>query len=150
MKRLMLIILLAVALLPAWAQTPETEEQKVWEEFVEGSETFGTLQALAEEIKQQLREQQPSMSDSVMQQVSDTIQTVIGQYVHKVIIPAYQRHFTLEEAKEINAFFRTPVGSKLRRTEIQMTEEMTGQLDNFGTELDNRLMEVFKKAKDKK
>jgi len=58
----------------------------------------------------------------------ERIQVAFASDAMKEAPPIYARHFTVEELKELTAFYRTPTGAKALREVPQVMGELTGLL----------------------
>ena len=64
----------------------------------------------------------------------------------ELIIPIYDRHFSIEEIEDLIAFYQTPTGKKLVKTQPIIMEEsmLAGQI--WGDEFAQRVVEKLKKS----
>lgn len=55
------------------------------------------------------------------------VDEIWNDYVTECVIPTYKEHFTLDELKEVNKFYQTPVGKKV----VGKTAEIAGELSTM-------------------
>ncbi|EQA36384.1 PF09832 family protein [Leptospira inadai serovar Lyme str. 10] len=62
----------------------------------------------------------------------------------ELIIPIYDKYFTLEEIKGITAFYNSPVGKKLLEKNPQITQESMQVGEMWGKKIAERVLERLK------
>lgn len=66
-------------------------------------------------------------------------------YVSECVIPVYKKYYTLDELKQLNEFYRTPVGRKFGKTSVQMSQEVTKKMqDKLQTRITNIITDYMK------
>ena len=73
----------------------------------------------------------------------DRIQVAFASDAMKEAPPIYARHFTVDELKELTAFYRTPTGAKALREVPQVMGELTGMLLPRLQEVQRQTAEAF-------
>jgi uncharacterized protein len=73
----------------------------------------------------------------------ERIQVAFASDAMKEAPPIYARHFTVDELKELTAFYRTPTGAKALREVPQVMGELTGMLLPRLQEVQRQTAEAF-------
>lgn len=148
MRTFIAIVTLAAALcatVTVQAQTEKTTD--VWEELAENSETMSSLSALGRELKLQLLDQMPNLADTTLNEVMDSVQVMVKNYMYEKTIPVLKKHFTEDDARQIVAFYQTPVGRKVREEQPLVMLEMSKEMADFSKSLNDMVMAVLEKNK---
>lgn len=53
------------------------------------------------------------------------VDEIWSDYVSECVIPTYKEHFTLDELKEVNKFYQTPVGKKVAGETAEIASELS-------------------------
>lgn len=148
MRRFIAILTLATALCAMMKVQAQTENAKdVWEELAESSETMSSLSALGRELKLQLLDQMPNLADTTLNEVMDSVQVMAKNYMYEKTIPVLKKHFTEDDARQIVAFYQTPVGQKVREERPLVMLEMSKEMADFSKALNDKVMAVLEKNK---
>lgn len=118
--------LLFVVVSSASAQEKENEYQKVVNEFLEVSGSMNTLKKAVPQVLniykkdiQNLPEEAATFFDTFAKKWD----TKFVDRAIELLIPIYQKYFTLEELKEVIAFYRTPIGKKMASAATAMAAD---------------------------
>lgn len=149
MKKIILILLPLLTVTCTFAQTATTDTNSVWLELVDNTQSLSSMEVLTQELKQQIKDKMPNITDSTLQQVMDTMDTMILEYVKNSVIPACKQQFSLQEAQQINAFYRSPLGTKLKEAQPLIIEQTSKDLLTFGSSLNDKIMNMLEQAKSK-
>lgn len=66
------------------------------------------------------------------------------------IIPLYDKYYTLEELKAINAFYQSPVGQKVLSTSPQIFQESVAIGQKWGEKMGKEASDEFEKESENK
>lgn len=143
MKRILTLCVLIMSLTTALGQNRDDAADSVWHELIDNSETMASLQSLKVEIQSQIKQKMPAADSATLDEVGDTITALIDDYTETVVLPVYKRHFTLDEAREINAFYRTPIGRKLHREHALIIKDLSTGMADFSVKLNNKVMAIL-------
>lgn len=111
MQKILMTLALLLSVCVAQAQTSDDEMTK---EIKKTIELQNATKTFSDNLKTQM---QPLVSQGLLSE--EKLSSVISE-LEKIIIPPlmertvaiYKEHFTLEEMKEMNAFFASPIGQK--------------------------------------
>ena len=148
MKTFILTLMLCTAAaLPAAGQTVSPDmsqdEKAVWVEFIENAGLGSQLEGIKPLMQQLISQNQPSLPDSISGRISELMQTEMQNLFVTVVIPTYSRHFTLDEIRQINNFYRTPIGKKLKEKSPQISKELVSALPEWQQKLLPKMMEIM-------
>ena len=140
---------------PAAAQVPSDESLRVATDLVEAIKTADQMRAIFPIIVQQLKpiiaKSNPAVErdfDALAPAMTGLLDERMGELT-SAIAAVYARNFSIDEMRQLAAFFRTPVGVKyLERAPVLVQESM--QIGNrFGQEtagdLERRVKEELRK-----
>lgn len=138
-----LLLLTSVAMR---GQNSGIDSTAVWNRLLENTELANTLDALGREVKAQVLEQMPLLSKVTVGELDDSIRTIGRQYLDEHVMPLLKQHFTLDDAIEINAFYQTVAGSKLKEVQQGLSTQMTNNLHQYSTRLNQAVTEILQRA----
>ena len=105
------------------------------EKLLKISGAFDAMQSLmgdlGAQIASNLSRSKPDIPNRVLEKVENEINNTVQQEVRKNggltlrLIRIYHKYYTHNEIKEIIAFYKTPLGDKLAKNTIRITEEST-------------------------
>ena len=128
------------------AQTLQIDSAAVWQQLLAHTELAHTLQALGEEVKGRVVKQMPLLSKLAVRELDDTLSIMTQRYLVQHVLPVLKKHLTLDDAIEINAFYGTVAGSKLKEMQLGLAAEMTAELQPFCKELNSKITDLLHRA----
>lgn len=148
MKQLLTVLLFALGLnLTAHAQNqPEKlskEELAVWQTFVENAGMGTQLEGIRDLITTSLRQSAPDMSPKLAEELSEELHKSIQKFIVAYVIPCYRKHFTLADIKQINAFYQTPVGKKMKEKAPVISKEVMGSIQEWQNEIGPKINDII-------
>lgn len=147
MKQLLTALLFALGLnLAVHAQNqpekPSKEELEIWKTFIENAGMGAQLEGIRDLITTSLRQNAPDMPPKLAEELSEELHKSIQQFIVTYVIPSYRKHFTLEEIKQINAFYQTPVGKKMKEKTPLISQEMIANMQEWNKELTPKINDI--------
>lgn len=125
----------------AAAQEANSEYKQALQEFMSASGSLESMNQLLPQLINMVKTTGPSLPDSYWKSVEDKMR---GKFKNKIIegyVPIYQKYLTLDELKQITAFYQTPIGKKLAQSSPAIMIE--------GAQLGQKLgMEMFKEIEE--
>jgi len=97
-------------------------------------------------IEGRLRAYNPNLDPAALPELRRELERVQLEYMMAIVKdgPAiYARHFTVEELREIIAFYRTPTGAKVLRLTPQLTAEVMAAITPRLPDFYARTIEIF-------
>ncbi len=107
------------------------------------------------QVNQAIAQQNPNVDPRVFGLVAEEVNMMVEEHVEEknainnLIYPIYHRYLTLDEIKEMIAFYKTPLGKKILTTMPKITQEgmQAGQTwgKSIAPELQQRIQARFEK-----
>ena len=100
-------------------------------------------------IESRLRSYNANLDDAAIAELRKELERIQIDYMMNVVKdgPAiYARHFTVEELREVIAFYRTPTGKKLLKMTPQLTGEVMAMITPHMPDFYARTIEAFAKV----
>lgn len=137
---LMYIVILMTATLSVSAQTPNQadEYKKLLKNIMELSGT--SSQSMIPKFVESIKQMQPQQDDTYWEKFAAKWTKEIEKKVLEVSIPIYQQHLTLDEMKEVLAFYQSPLGKKLGQTTMALSNETLALMKQLGTKMVTEIM----------
>jgi hypothetical protein len=130
---------------PAAPQSPAPEAVAAAKELVESSRAGDQVKALLPLIVQQIKplvvQNRPEVErdfDTLMPLMMEIMNTQLGAFTDAMAL-IYARNFTVDELRQIQAFYRTPAGQKLLEKLPVITQESFAVGNKFGQGIANEL-----------
>lgn len=98
----------------------------------------GNLEGARQMVSQMLalvRQQQPELPEKKLRQVEETLNGKLIDRMVDLYAPVYEKYLTLDDLKQIVAFYQTPVGKKWGDATPKITLEGTKMGQQLGMEL---------------
>lgn len=160
MKKIILVLLLcSFVSAPAFAQNEVTPEKKALiKEMLEvtGAKHLATAIAghVSKMIVESSKKNQPNLDPKVLATINEEVLAVFKEEIDKdsfnqLLYPIYAKHFTVQEMKEINAFYSSPTGKKTVKTIPQVTQESMTVAQAWAKGLSPKIQERVKARLDK-
>jgi hypothetical protein len=155
LRSLMLTAALAATGVPsASAQSPEAlQAARNLITLTAGSVVFDLSSQMAAQVwpavEASIRAASPRVDTATMAELRREYERVQVGFLSELMNEApaiYARHFTLEELRELEAFYRTPTGIKMLRVMPQTTAEMFAILSQRTDELQDKVNQAFVEA----
>ncbi|MEI6178615.1 MAG: DUF2059 domain-containing protein [Verrucomicrobiota bacterium] len=147
MKNLLLAAMIAAISLIAPAHAEITKEKR---QEVEKMLQLTGMEKLFVQMKTQmlsgLKSKLTSVPDSFWEKFQEKMDT--HELVEK-IIPLYDKYYTLEDLKAINAFYESPVGKKILTTLPQIMQESMKIGQEWGEKIGRQAVEEAQKESEK-
>jgi hypothetical protein len=148
MKRLLLLSLITIFATISVAHADVSQEKR--------SEIEKMLQLTGmEKLMAQMKTQMISALKSQMKQVPESFWAKFQEKLdtHELlerIIPLYDKYYTIEDLKAVNAFYESPAGQKLLSTLPQITQESMKIGQEWGEKVGRQAAEEAAKEAEKK
>ena len=157
MKKRLALLFLIVMSHQSFAEELTGEKKRVIDEMLEitGALEIGKQMgtAVANQMLAVMAQQNEELSPQIVAIIQDEIgkimhdEFVANGFVNEMSYTIYHKHFSLNELKEMVAFYKTPTGSKMASLLPQITHEgmMAGQKhgESLGPKIQKRLMARF-------
>ncbi|MFA6872810.1 MAG: DUF2059 domain-containing protein [Bacteroidaceae bacterium] len=69
-------------------------------------------------------------------------------FLMDLLMPVYYKYYTLKDIKKIIAFYKTPVGKKLKSSAPQIAVESAAAMQPFAERISKRFMDQMQKTKE--
>ncbi len=167
MKKIALFLTLGFFLIsPAYGQDTIPEEKKVLiKEFLDVTGTkqnaFNTAAYITSTGIKDMRAANPDVDPTAFDEVEEELLNLINEEMQKdtyleIYYPIYEKYFTVDELKELIAFYKTPLGTKVVKALPQITQETMVVSDawtralkpKFRERLQRRLEQIEKEKKE--
>ena len=158
MRRIVLIVLVALSCLPARAQAPGSPEaQAAAKELlaIMSADMMGQMtDALIAQMWPQLeRALSAKVGPAPMAEIRTEMERSLKAFVADATINdapvVYAKHFSAQELRDMAAFYKTPTGAKALRLLPQVTAEYFGilipRMEGFNRELQVRIQAILTK-----
>ena len=140
MKKLLLLLSLITICTGIWAAQTEIDKEKRQE--IEKMLRLTGMEKLMEQIKTQ-------MISSLKTQMTEVPSTFWDKFQQKMdtrtllemIIPLYDKYYTTEDIKAVNAFYSSPTGQKLLATLPQIMQESVAIGQAWGEKIGKQAIE---------
>jgi len=140
MKKILISMMLLMSVVAVHAQTENDELTKEIYQIIEASHTSENFNQLMTEQMQALVEQGLITAENVAPLVKE-IETNMMPQMKERMAALYKANFTLEELKQINAFFSSTVGQKMQKLTPEFAAE--GMKIVQTPEAQNKIQEIF-------
>lgn len=125
----------------ATAQEANSEYKQALQEFMSASGSLESMNQLLPQLINMVKTTGPSLPDSYWKSVEDKMRDMFKNKIIEGYVPIYQKYLTLDELKQITAFYQTPIGKKLAQSSPAIMIE--------GAQLGQKLgMEMFKEIEE--
>jgi hypothetical protein len=110
----------------------------------------GSLEGARQVVPQLLalvKQQQPEISDEACRKVEETFNVKVIDRMVDLYAPIYIKYLTLDDLKQIVAFYQTPAGKKWGEATPSITLEGTKMGQQLGMELAGEIQQALQEAK---
>ena len=94
-----------------------------------------------------VKQQQPEISDEACRTVEETFNVKVIDRMVDLYAPIYIKYLTLDDLKQIVAFYQTPAGKKWGEATPSITLEGTKMGQQLGMELAGEIQQALQEAK---
>jgi hypothetical protein len=115
----------------------KTKEQSI-RELLELTNSSQLGKKIAGQLIDQYRKGMPKVPESFWTEVAAETERDMGKLIDQ-LVPVYDRHFTLEEIRELINFYHTPVGQKLLKEQINVLQESFSIGETWGRGISARI-----------
>lgn len=159
MLRIIAVIILFSFSIGAHAETLTDEKKQVIDELLkitgalQIAEIMGTT--VANQMISAMAEQNENMAPEVIEIIQDEIGSIMrdefieNRWIHEMSYSLYHQYLSMAELKELVAFYKTPVGTKVVSVLPQITQEgmLAGQThgESLGPIIQERLVARFQR-----
>ncbi len=126
MRKLLLCLVLAFALLPAISAQSNDPYTKALKEMFVASGSEATYKAVIKQMMGMFKAQYTQVPAEVMNNLEqEFLKTSMDELAEK-LVPVYKKHLTIDDVKGLTAFYQTPLGKKYaNQSPAIMQESMT-------------------------
>jgi len=148
MKKGLVLVVMCVAMLfaaapSASAQAPSDEYKATLEKMLELSGSMASAKAMVPQMISMLK-QQSSASVSFWDGFQKKWERKFGSKLAELYAPVYQKYLTIDDLKDLIAFYETPIGKKLAEATPKMTIEGMQLGQKIGMEMATELQHELK------
>ena len=118
----LLILLLGAVVFPLQAKISEADEQAVYEMF-EAQGMREQMNRIILVIVQNQINAAPDLKPYQIDMIRFFMQAASYDVVKKDLVKIYLKHFTIGEIREITKFYRSPVGTKMKKVSAEILLE---------------------------
>lgn len=140
-KTLFTIALLFCIAMSASAQTQEYKEEL--KKMMELSGTNATLKNMVPQMLTMMKQQGKTIPDDAMQLIGKEIDAYLNDAMGKMD-KIYYKYLTLNDLKELNKMYQTPVWIKMVKVQPQIQQELMPDMQKLGMEMGNKIVELLK------
>jgi len=142
MKKMSLLPLIALLLCISTAHAEVSKEKR---EEIEKMLRLTGMEKMVDQIKTQ-------MISGLKNQITDVPETFWTKFAQKMdsreliekIIPVYDKYYTIEDLRAVNAFYASPAGQKVLSTMPQVVQESMKIGEEWGRKIGEKAMEEAK------
>ncbi len=90
-----------------------------------------------------IRQAKPLISDKELTQYKDFLQKEMMEGLKELeekVAVSYAKHYSLDELKELNRLYSTPIGKKIRQSTINLTPELTDAVQAWSIKVIQKAM----------
>lgn len=152
-KQLLLTVLVLTAALfirlpHAAAQSQDSAYKQALQEMLSASGALESVKVMIPQVIAMTKPTQPGIPDSFWADLEKELQTEFVDRMVELYVPIYQKHLTLDDLREINRFYQSPVGRKLAQATPAMTVEGAQMGQKLGMEMAQEIVEKVQTYKD--
>lgn len=132
------------------AATPEEDTDPEFKtelaKLLKASGALSSMEAMLPHLRQMMEGiiQRSSAPTKETEKLIDAFFKDFSSDLQKLIYPIYQKYYTTDDLKQLNAFYDSPVGKKFAATTPQTTIEVQKAAAQYGQEKMMRLMQELK------
>ena len=134
MKKTVFIIL-SLLLSASFVKAQDNEFEKQMALMLELNGSKETYNMVFEQMVGQLKYSMPNVSDENWAKVKEDVFDKQITELNKKLVPIYKKHFTLDEIKNIVAFYQTETGKKLAQKNGVIAQESMAIGQQWGMQL---------------
>ncbi len=129
MRKTLLLVVMSVVMLFAgtssvWAQAPENEYKLTLEKMLEVSGSTTSAKTMVPQMIAMMKQQSStSAADAFWDGFQKKWEEKFGSKLAELYVPIYQKYLTLDDLKQIIAFYESPVGKRLSASTPAMMSE---------------------------
>lgn len=131
----------------AAAQEANNEYKQTLQEFMNASGSLESSKQLIQQLISMVKSASPNVPDSFWDAVGKKMHDKFIAQVIEGYVPIYQKYLTLDELKQIIAFYQTPIGKKFAQALPAITVEGAQLGQKIGMEMFKELEEEAKNYK---
>ncbi len=90
-----------------------------------------------------IRQAKPLISDKELTQYKDFLQKEMTEGLKELgekVAVSYAKHYSLDELKELNRLYSTPIGKKIRQSTINLTPELSDAIQVWNIKIVQKAM----------
>lgn len=140
-KTLFTITLLLCITIATTAQTQEYKQEL--KKMIELSGADATMKNMVPQMLSMMKQQDKTIPDNVMQFIEKEMTTYLDGMLGKMD-KVYFKYLTLNDLKELNKMYQTPVWKKMLKVQPQIQQELMPDMQKMGMEISNKIMELLK------
>ena len=154
------VILILVALLTvtsaSHAAEVSAEKKKAIDHLLAITNAEKTAEVMLAQIpllmKRSLSRLDPAIADEIIQEtIRITKKRMLEERnIHRISYPIYHKHFTLEEIKELTAFYKSPLGQKISTKMPVVAQEIMQATNAYSKSLQPEIQAAIKKIIEEK
>lgn len=143
MKKITTSIILALMLLLPLGASAQTDGmyKKAYAEFLEVSGNNATIKATMDQMIPLLRQSLASAPKDYVDRFIDKYTTTFNAKYADLLMPIYQKYFTLEDLQEINTFYKSDLGKKMAKNSPLITSEAAKKGQEIGQQIVLQVMQ---------
>lgn len=139
MKKSLLLVAMCFALFvaavpSASAQNADSEYKETLTKMLTLSGGLAAVDAMVPQIINMMKMSSPSVSEATWSDLTEKGKKLFAEKLIKAYVPMYKKYFSLDDLKQIIAFYETPVGRKLGESTPAMTMESMQMGQQIGME----------------
>lgn len=118
MRKSMFWVVLCIAMLfvtapSVSAQDQNQEYKEVLAKMMTLSGAMASTDAMLSQISTMMKQTSPNVPNTYWESFSAKFKEIIGNKLVEMYVPIYQKYLTLDDLKQIVAFYESPIGQKL-------------------------------------
>lgn len=118
MRKSMFWVVLCIAMLfvtapSVSAQDQNQEYKEVLAKMMTLSGAMASTDAMLSQISTMMKQTSPNVPNTYWESFSAKFKEIIGDKLVEMYVPIYQKYLTLDDLKQIVAFYESPIGQKL-------------------------------------
>lgn len=138
-KNLLLIVLFVVGMMAfpsaISAQSQVKEYQETLQKMLSISGGFASAEIMVPQVVEMMKQNVPGISETYLKELSAAMTEKLLNRMIEIFTPIYQKHLTLDDLKQIIAFYESPIGRKLGTATPLISKESMQVGQQLGMEI---------------
>lgn len=141
-KALFTIVLFLRIMTGATAQTQEYKEE--FKKMMELSGSDAMIKNMVPQMLKVMKQQGKELPEEMEQFIKTEMKTYMDEVIGKMD-SVYYKYLTLEDLKELNKLYQSPVWTKMKKVQPQIQQELMPNMQKMALDISNKIKELLEK-----